>query len=538
MRKAKPGSSFGAKVNFVTSNFNKNNTSNYQDIIQTNSTSSINYSKSFLNNKLNVGINSNIYQDLSTGKLDLTLPQLTANLSRQIPFSKFKSKRSETLESFIKNLGFSYSGAFRNEISTGDSILISGVGEIFDPSTNVNTSALLDGFRNGVTHTIPVSTSFKALTWITVSPSFTFNEYWYTKSTELTYDAVNDSIIENNDVAGFVRGHSYRSSISFSTILYGQINTKTEKQRKLVALRHVVRPNLSAVYNPDFNSGYENGYRDLDTGMGPLTYSIFEDALMGRPTGGPQASLNFGVGNNLEMKVRSTKDTSNGGIKKVKLIESFNISSGYNFIADSLNLSSFSLRGNTTILNRIRMTFGGTFDPYAYDSARNRAINTFLIDQTGKLGHFTRANVSISTNLNPQALKKKESENIDELELEFINNNPGYFIDFTLPWSLSVNYNLNATNTLFTEANLRQTVTFRGDIKLTENWKLEMRSGYDFTQKELTLTSIDLHRNLHCWEMQFTWYPIVRQMFEFSIRVKSSTLQDLKLNRTRSWWNY
>ena len=536
--KAKPGSTFSANVNFVTSSFLKNNTTNYEDIISTNSNSSISYSKGFFKRNLNLSVVSNMNQNLTTGDLTMTLPQLTANVSRQMPFKKFKSK-NKTAKSFLNNLGVSYQGTFRNEIKTIDTVLVSGVGEVFGQERPIGTPNLLDDFRSGASHTIPISTSFKALKWVTVAPSFSFKEFWNFQTTNRLYDSELDSLLVRK-INGFERAYSYRTSISFSTILYG---TKLfKKESKLQAIRHVMRPNLSAVWNPDFTSGEENGEREyINEELEFTSYNIFTESVVGRPTLGKQASLNFGLGNNLEIKVLSAKDTANGGVKKVKIIESLNIGSGYNFQADSFHLSNFSINANTTILNKIRMTFSTTLDPYAYEltsATTQRRVNEFAVNGMDKLGHFTRSRMSISTNLNPQAFKKKESENINEEELEFINNNLNHYIDFNLPWSLNLNYNFNATTPALTESTISQSITFNGDIKLSENWKIGVNSGYDITKKDIAITSLDFYRNLHCWDMSFKWYPIGRQMFEFGIKVKSSTLQDLKLNRRRSWFDF
>ena len=538
--KAKPGRSFSANVNFVTSSFLKNNTTNYEDIISTNSNSSINYSRGFFKRKLNMSLVSRMDQNLTTGAMNMTLPQLTANLSRQMPFKNFSSPDNKTLQSFIKNLGVSYQGTFKNELKTVDTVLVAGVGELFGRTPQINAPSLGDDFRNGVSHSIPISTSFKAIKWFTVSPSFSFNEFWYFNTTEKTYDTNLDTVLEDNRIGGFERAYSYRTSIGISTILYGQKNFR--KESKLQAIRHVVRPNISAVWNPDFASGEENGYRTVATSDSTETsYSIFEDALLGRPTAGPQASLNFGLGNNLEIKIKSDKDTTNGGIKKVKIIESLNVGSGYNFLADSFHLADFRLSANTTILNKIRMTFSTTYDPYTYiytsDSTQRRTPD-YAINGMNKLGNFTSSNLSISTNLNPQAFKKKTTDNVNDEELEFINNNLQNYVDFNLPWSLNLNYNLRATTPALLESTISQNIGFSGDLKLTENWKIGVSSGYNITDKELAFTSLEFFRDLHCWQMHFKWYPIQRQMFEFGINVKSSTLQDLKLNRRRSWFDY
>jgi hypothetical protein len=156
----------------------------------------------------------------------------------------------------------------------------------------------------------------------------------------------------------------------------------------------------------------------------------------------------------------------------------------------------------------------------------------------GQLGNFKSTRFAISTNLNPDAFKKKESENADDRELEFINDNLQNYVDFNLPWSLNINYNFRTGSTVLLESSTTQSLTFNGDIKLTENWKIGVNSGYNITNKELAITSINLFRDLHCWQMNFEWYPIGRQMFSFGINVKSGTLQDLKLNRRRSWFDF
>jgi hypothetical protein len=481
-------------------------------------------------------------QNLTTGALNMTLPQLTTSVSRQMPFKNFNAKNA-TAKSFMRNLGVSYQGTFRNEISTVDTVLIAGVGEVFgQPSISTNPN-LLDDVKSGISHSIPISTSFKALKWITVSPNFSFNEYWYLKTTEKTWDSENDTLLVNDNVRGFDRAYSYRTSIGMSTILYGMKLFK--KESPLQAIRHVMRPNISAVWNPDFTSGEENGYRSVQTDTSDVfrTYSIYENGSLGRPTNGPTAAINFGMGNNLEIKVKSSKDTANGGVKKIKIIENLNFGSGYNFLAeDSFYLSKFRISGNTTILNKVRMTFSSTFDPYGYkltaDGSRTTRNTDYAWNTMDKLGHFTQSSLSIATDLNPDALKRKTSKNVNDDELEFINNNMQNYVDFDLPWSLSLNYNFRAITPALLESTITQAINFRGEINLTKNWKIGVNSGYDITNKELAITSLNLFRDLHCWQMEFEWYPIGRQMFSFGIHVKSSTLQDLKLNRRRSWFDF
>lgn len=536
--KSKPGRNFRASVDFRTSSFNRNNTTDAQNLIATNSNSSVSYSKGFFNRKLNMNVVSNMNQNLSTGRLDLTLPQLTLNASRQMPFKNFTSE-SKTTKSFMRNLGISYQGTFKNQISTGDSILVSSVGEIFGRPTLSTPTNIFDDFRNGVSHTIPIATSFKALRWVTVSPSFNFNEYWYFRTTEKQWDTTADTLIETQ-VAGFERAHSYRLSMNFSTILYGMKIFK--KGSKLQAIRHVARPNMGFSWNPDFTTGEQNGIRQFtDSTLSVREYSIFENGVVNGPSGGSNASLNFGLGNNLEIKIKSKKDTANGGIKKIKIIENLNINSGYNFLADSNHLRNFNIRGNTTILDRIRITFTSVFDPYAYrldEDGTGRRVASFALDEMDKLGHFTSSNLSINASLNPEAKKPKESETADEQELDFINRNMDAYVDFNIPWDVSFNYSINATRQVLGDRNLNQLLGIQGEINITPNWKIDFRTDYNIKDKDLSFASINLFRDLHCWQMRFEWIPVGQQMFSFGINVKSSTLQDLKLNRRRSWFDF
>jgi hypothetical protein len=482
---------------------------------------------------------SNMSQNLTTGLLTTTLPQLTTSVTRQLPFKNLKPE-NKTARSFLNNLGFSYQGTFKNQLTTIDTVLIAGIGEIFGRTPAIGTPSLGNDFQNGASHSIPISTSFKALKWFTVNPSFSYDEYWYFKTTAKVWDSNADTLQTFDNVNGFSRASTYRASVGLSTILYG---LKQFKRGKLRAIRHVVRPNISANFSPDFSQGEKSGYRTYtDSAFKVRSYSIYENAIIGRPSQGAVGALSFGLGNNLEIKVHSPKDTTNGGIKKVKIIESLNINSNYNFLADSFNLAVFRLSGNTTILNKIRMNFGTTFDPYGYvlnDAGTNSIKSTeYASSVMGKLGHFTTSNLTISTNLNPEAFKPTTSDKVSEEDLEFINNNIQNYIDFDLPWSQNLNNNLRATTKPLIENTIEHSITINGDLSLTPNWKIGVNTGYSFTQQDISLTSITLDRDLHCWVMKFEWFPIGRQMFSFGINVKSSTLKDLKLNRRRAWFDF
>lgn len=517
--KAKPGRSFNANVNYVSSNYLKNNSFQVNDIARSNINSSIGYNKTFLNGKINLGANGRMDQNVQTQTVNVSLPSLTLSASRFMPF-----EQRATSKQILKNLGLSYQGNMENRVQMQEE--------------NLFKASVIDSMSNGVLHSIPVGTSFKAFKYFSVNPSFNLNDYWYFKTLERSWDNNLDTVF-SYEKSGFERAMQYSASISMSTIIYG---TKTFKKGAIYAIRHVVRPQISAGWNPDYTKSDRFGYRNVQVDNSGRTerYSIFDGGIMGGPSGSAAASLNFGIGNNLEMKIRSNRDTSNGGVKKIKLIESFNINGGYNFLADSLRLSVISLSGNTTLFERINMNFSGSLDPYAFDSIGTTyyRTNRLMFTEKSRLARFTYGRLSMSTNLNPQANNKKTSSVGSEAELEMINSRPNAYVDFNLPWSLSLNYNITYNKPWEGKAEMDQSFTFNGDINLTERWKIALSSGYNFTSKELSLTKIDFFRNLHCWEFSFGWIPVgPRQSFDFTIRVKSPTLQDLKLNRRAFWFD-
>lgn len=530
--KAKPGRSFGANVNFVTSSYLRNNTFNVNDIVTNNVNSSVRYGRSFFNNNLNFTMNGRLDQNLAKQQVNLSLPDIALTLTRRTPFSNLRKSPK-----ILKNLGFSYSSNFRNQATVHESSIfqVSGFNEAgpFFP----RVMPMLDSFSNGIRHNLPVSTSFKAFKWFTVNPNLNFSDYWYFKTIRKLWDDSNDTLL-TSEVGGFERAASYSASISIGTIIYGR---KYFKRGKLKAISHVMRPSIGASFAPEYEGKSKFGYRSavVDTTGTIQDYSIFENGIMGSPGGAASARLNFNLGNNIEIKVKSEKDTANGGVKKVKLIESLTLGSNYDFLRDSLQLGVFAINANTRLFEKINLTMSASLDPYQFDSTggRSRRIDQFEINN-GRLGRITSARVSMNTNLNPQGNKRHTSETARQEDLDFINANPNYFVDFSIPWSLYVNYNLRYAKPFGDKADIDQTVTFNGDVNLTENWKIGFSSGYNLTDKELTLTKIDIFRDLHCWEFQFGWIPTgFRRSFTFTIKVKSATLSDLKLTRNKFWFD-
>ena len=476
--KAKPGSNFSANVKYITQTQQQYTSTEVNDIIATNANSSVAYSRSFANRQIFLTTNARIDQNLQSGQLDMELPQMNINVQRLQPFKNMAGGKDKY--KVLRNFGFNFSTAFRNNVNVHqDSIFSEG-------RTLALNQSFLESVRNGIKHDAKLSTSFAIAKYFNISPDISFTDFWYFKTIEKIWD--NDTLIEQ-DVPGFSRALAYSGGININTVVYG---TKTFKRGRITALRHVIRPTLGMRWSPDYEQSRASGYRNVqsDTAGTITAYSIYEDGIYRGPAGSANGSISFRLNNNFEMKVKTPRDTSSGGVKKVKILESLDFSGGYNILADSLNLSNISINGFTTLFNKVRFNFNTRLDPYqfVFDSSRNSytSINKYAIAE-GRLGQFTSGSIQLSTSLNPDALKRRPNSE----EGEFV---PGtnYFMDFSIPWDLSVNFSSTYSKPIgATESTLDQTVMFNGNVNLTEYWKIGFSSGYNFTRKEAGITSID-----------------------------------------------
>lgn len=523
--KASKNSNFRANVDYNTKNYLKNNNSmSYNDLTRNNANSNISFSKSLFDGKLNFSSNARMDQDLAKNQINLTLPNVNTSVSRILPFSE-----SKTDAKILKTLGFSYNSSFQNRVAVADSNLFLG-------------STFRDSFDLGVVHRIPISTSTKVFKYFSFSPSIALSDYWYFRENQKTYNQELQKI-ETNTINKFSRLAEISTNASLTTTVYGQKNFSAGS--KVKAIRHVMWPSINASWRPDYSQGKALGYRTVqsDSQGNNTIYNIYDGNFQGRPSGKSNARMGFGLRNNLEMKVRDETDTVKQE-KKVKIIESFSISSGYNFLADSLKLSNISLNGNTTLFKKMRVNFSGNINPYlqVQDIDGNvRTINKLWLSR-GTLGPLTSANISMSTSLNQKVFENRQERLANEnrqndLDYQLLVDYPDAFVDFNIPWDLRINYNLRYIKNPFSPSTVDQKMSLSGNLNLTENWKIELNSGYDFSRKELIATRINFYRNLHCWEFSFNWIPSgTYRQFVFTLRPKSSTLQDLKINRRRNWW--
>lgn len=502
--KAHPYNQFSALVNLATSSYMRNNSYN-ADYLQNTLNSNISFQRKWDTKPYRLSINLRHNQNTINKQIDLTIPELAFTVNRLFPFKTVKNKWYKNL---INNLGFSYNMNSKNKLSAPDSLLFN----------NLNKN-----IRSGFKHSLPISTSFNILKHINISPSLQYNERWYFQKKIKNWNSENETI-NTDTLNGFWSVRDFQFSTQLSTKMYGFIATKKKK------IRHVFTPSISYVYKPDFSKEKFGIYTELNTIAGTEKYSFFEGGIYGIPNAIKQSLLNINLSNNLEMKINKDGDE-----KKIKLIENLTISGSYNNAIDSLKMSNILISMRTKLFDKLNIKLNSVIDPYQMQENGSK-INEFLI-QSGKLGRLTNFNCDIGINLtNPQ--KNKKSDLANEETLEYINANMEQFVDFSVPWSLKLNYNFNYSKPNL-DAEITQSINFNGDLNITEKWKVGFRSGYDIKNKDFTYTSIDIYRDLHCWEMIFNWIPLgFHQSYNFIIRVKSAILQDLKLTKKRDFYDY
>jgi hypothetical protein len=533
--KARPGTYFGANVNFVSGRYLANNSYVPQNVISNQIVSSVNYSRSFSGGKYNLTSSASLSQNLQTRQLNVALPNITFTVSS---FSPFKAKSKPTADKWYENITTNYTMNFRNEINTYDSLLFS------DRKRSEFARFYDTTGRYGIQHALPIQTSFKILKHYTLSAGVQLNEVWYMQSVNKTY---NNGLVTTDRESGFVRAFTYQPRVGVNTRIYGlkNFNGKTFK-----AIRHVISPTADFTYTPDYGSAAWGYYRSYQDTLGKITkYSIFERGIFGGPGMGRQGNIGFGIDNNLEIKVMRGKDTARKE-EKIQIFETFRIGSFYNIFADSLNLAPITLNARTKLFKNVTINANAVLDPYKNETITSttgfksivRTKDFYWSDN--KLGVITNANLALSASFNPQTFKRKEGATAQKYanEWRYVNANPLDYYDFNIPWNLNLNYTLqyarynNLNNPL--TSNVVQTFNFSGDLNLTKNWKIAATSGYDLKNKQITFTTIDFVRDLHCWTFKLTWIPIgFRQSFFFQINVRSSVLQDLKLTRRREWFD-
>lgn len=553
---------FSASVNFSTSSFDQNNVGNLVDpyLLATNTKrSSISYTRRWPTSPFNLSANFLHSQNSRDTTIDLTLPDLTLTMNRIFPFKSDNRLGSD--EAWYEKISFSYTSNMKNYISTKEKDLM--------------TSSLTEDWKNGIKHSVPVSMNLKFLKYFTASPSINYTERWYSTAIEQGYDEQQQKVVNTDTLQGFYRVYDYGYSVGTSTKLYTFFKPwRSVFGSKIDAIRHVMTPSVSFSYRPDFAQekyGFYDSfeyYNEKTDEVVKYQYSKFKDGIYGSPGSGKSGSMGFSLGNSLEMKMKSEKDST--GFSKIKLVESLNFSSGYNFLADSLKFSRVSMSGRTKIF-KTDISFGASFDPYALDT--NKAGNPIRIDksyysETHIPLRLENANMSFGMSFNNEKLKKKEDEKsnatnqpeVPENEIPMMDENgdpipptnenkpqkqlvgeDGYTA-FKMPWSVSFSYNMRLVQGPFNkeimnyDKEVTSDLTFNGSLSPTPKWSISFSSGYSFHTQKLAHTNFNLRRDLHCWSMSFNLVPIGKyKSYFFTIAANSSMLRDLKYEKRNSY---
>lgn len=569
--KANPTQSFSARVNFATSSYERNNlTSMYnpESYTQSTRTSSVSYSKTFSKVGLTLSGTFNLSQNMRDSSISVTLPTLSISQSR---FNPFKRKKAAGKERWYEKIAMSYTGTLANSINTKEDKLFH--------------SSLVKDWRNGMRHQVPISASFSVLNYINVTPSFTFTDRMYTHKVMQGWDTDRQAV-QRDTVYGFYNVYNYNMSISANTKLYGMYRPMPWfGGKKIAAIRHVFTPTVSFSYAPDFSQsrfGFYDSYvkTDANGNVSTVRYSPFSGMMYGTVGQGMTGSVTMDVANNIEMKVRTDKDST--GYRKISLIDELGGSLSYNMAAKRRPWSDLNLRARIKLTKKYTYSMNAVFATYAYEKDENGRV--YVGDHTewsrGRFGRFQGTAQNISYSISNETFRKlfgkkhRTTTSDDELDEELDeeeetdptmqNVDPdrkkgktganqesngdvdedGY-LKFSLPWSINIGYGVTIrenTQGRFNDKRMRypyklsHTLNFSGNIRISEGWNINFSSGYDFNMHKLSMTTASLSRDLHCFQMSCSMVISPYTSYNFTFACKAGTLADaLKWKKQSSY---
>ena len=560
--KARPGTSFSASVNFSSPSNSKYNSTSVQEALQNQISSSISYSKNW-NGKLNLSANILHNQNSRDSSYSFTLPNITFSVSRFYPF---KRKNRVGKERFYEKFSLGYNTSLQNRINF--------------KASEFNKPGFWDKFQNGMSHNFQIGLpNFTLLKYINITPSISYGMNWFFRKTEKDYNPNTGKVedIKGKAFGAFGATHNYSGSISMNTRLYGLFNFG--KHRKLQAIRHVVSPSISASFSPEKGT-YFNGWRTLNyTAIDPKTgepveksldYNIYAGQLGSVPGKGKTASLNFSLGNNFEAKVRDLADTTGTGSKKIKLIDQLNLSTGYNFLADSLKMNNVGITMSTSIFGKLGINANMNFDPYATlvnkENPSGRRINRFAIQEGQGLLRMTNANVSLSYSISGEgkingndgsgqagggggvqgAAAHYQRIYYHPITGEYIPGGWVYYTNPNVPWSINMSYSFSyrkshpfSNGKVIDKHDFTQTLNLNGNVKLTPRLSLNMSTNFDLMALKMSTTQLTATYDLHCFNINVSWIPNGQwESWSFRIQANAAALADLlRFKKSSSFWD-
>lgn len=551
--KAHPGTSFSASVNFSSPSNSRYNSHSVSEALQNQISSSISYSKNW-NGKFNLSVNALHSQNSRDSSYTFTLPNITFSVSTFYPF---KIKNRVGKERFYEKFALGYNTSIQNKINFKAS-------EFGEPG-------FIDKFQNGVAHNFSIKLpDFTLFKYLNVAPNVSYGMNWFFRKSEAYFDPETNSVKTEmgKQFGTFGATHNYSGSLSMSTRIYGMYNFG--KYHKIQALRHVVSPSVSMSFSPEKGKAF-NGWRTfnyVDT-LGvqkSYDYNIYQGQINSAPGKGKSATMSISLGNNLEAKVRDMKDTTGTGSKKVKILDQFNFSTGYNFLADSLKMNNVGLSMSTSIFGKLGINGNMNFDPYAINE-RGQRVNKYNFLETGVPLRLTNVSTSVSYSLSGKGTVKgndgSKSSGGDgggsgnpadyyrriyyhPLTGEYIPGGWLYYTNPNVPWSLNFNYSFSmnrsynyANNQLSKKDKYTQTLGVQGNIQLTPKMSVQAQSGWDFTAMKMTTTQFSFRYDLHCFNISVSWVPSgMYQSYSFLISANAAALADLlRFKKSTSYWD-
>ncbi len=570
--KANPYSKLSARVNFASSSYENNNLTslyNPQARSQSTRTSAVDWSTTFSSIGMSLSLSTHLTQRVQDSIITLSLPELTMSISQFYPFRR---KKAVGEERWYEKISMRYNGRMSNSIETKENKLFK--------------SNLIKDWNNGFSHTIPINASFTLFNYINVSPSFTLNDRMYMMKVERDWDKENQREVRDTTY-GFHNVYDWNLSLQLSTKLYGMyIPNKKIFGDKIQAVRHVFSPSVSFSYAPDFSSshyGYYGTYQktDADGNVSLVDYGYYQGMLYGMPGTGKTGSVTFDVSNNIEMKIKSDKDST--GIRKISIIDELGASLSYNMAAKVRPWSNLTTRLRLKWWKNYTFNLNATFSTYAYELDENGRpyIGTHTEWGRGRFGRFQGMSQSFNYTITPEKIRKLFGGGDDDDDEELEDDDEGYdtdieanidedmergrhaakkkkksnvaetdadgYMSFNMPWSLTIGYGItmseNTAGKFNTESmrypyKFTQTLNVSGNIRISDGWNINFSSGYDFERKKLSMTTASLSRDLHCFNMSCSVVLAPYTSYNFSFRCNASTLTDaLKYDKRSGYSN-
>lgn len=548
--KARPGVTFSANVDAGSTSFDRNTPNNPVRNFNNILTSSINYSKVWKDKPFNLSLQANHTQNSNTKLVNITLPSANFNLNTIYPLRR---KDAAGSLKWYENIGIALNTVLLNQTSFYDVSDEDTINSKLRDSRPVFTQ-ITQNMLWGVRHSVPITLALPSLGPVQISPGVSYNETWYQRKVSYSWNEAAKKL-DTTATKGLYTAREMSFSLSASSRIFGMFTFG--KNSKIKALRHEIRPTFSFSYKPDMNGKFFRSVQ-TDSLLNFRQYNIYEGNINGAYGAGEFGGISFGIDNNLQMKVRDKKDTSETADKKITLLDGLALNGSYNFLADSFQLSTFNISARSNLFNKINITVSGSLDPYQYDSTRR--INRLVWkDKLVTLGRLSSANISLSTSFRggDQKAQTQKSQSLsnavnpytgmplteEQQEAAYISNNPADYTDFSIPWSIQVGMSFRYQNSFSAlrkgfVSTTSADMNAGGTLALTPKWQISLNGNYNFSTKEVGMVTMSISREMHCWQMSISITPVGRyKFFSVIISPKSALLRDIKVNRTRYFYD-